>query len=59
MSLPIQDGVAEDAHLLQSYPLPVTDDGPMENDGFSYRVGGSGGTKRSYGYMKRPKATVK
>ena len=61
MSLPVQDGVAEDAILLQSDPLPVTDASgdPMEGDGLKYHVEGSGGTKRAYRYMKRPKAAVK
>ncbi len=59
MSLPVQDGVAEDAALLQSDPLPVTDADPMEGDGVSYHVEGSGGTKRAYKYLKRPKAAVK
>jgi len=54
MSLPVQDGVAENAALLQSDPLPVTDANPMEGDGVSYHEEGSGGTKRAYRYMKRP-----
>ena len=45
--------------MLQFDPLPVTDDDPMEDDGFSYHVERSGGTKRAYRYMKRPKAAVK
>jgi hypothetical protein len=32
-SLLVQDGVAEDAALMQSDPLPVTDAHPMEGDG--------------------------
>jgi hypothetical protein len=59
MSFPFQDGVAEDAALLQSDPLPVTDADPMEGDGFSYHVEGSGGTNRAYRYLKRPKAAIK
>ncbi len=61
MSLPVQDGVAEDAILLQSDPLPVTDASgdPMEGDGLKYHVEGSGGTKRTYMYLKGPKAAVK
>jgi len=58
-SLTVQDGVAEDAALLQSDPLPVPDAKPMEGDGFSYHVEGLGGTKRAYMYLKRPKAIVK
>jgi hypothetical protein len=54
MSLQDQDGVAENAALLQSDPLPVPDAEPMEGDGFSYHVEGSGGTKRAYRYLKRP-----
>jgi hypothetical protein len=57
MSLPVD--VAEDAALLQCDPLLVTDADPMEGDGFSYHVEGSGGTKRAYKYLKRPKATEK
>ena len=49
----------EDATLLQSDPVPVTDADPMEGDGFSYHLEGSGGTKRAYKYVKRPKVTVK
>ncbi len=59
MSLPVQDGVAEDATLLQFDPLPATDADPMEGDGFSYHVEGSGGTKRAYMYLKHPKAAIK
>ncbi len=59
MSLPVQDDVAEDAALLQSDPLPVADANPMEGDGFSYHEEGSGGTKRAYRYLKRPKAALK
>ena len=59
MSLPVQDGVAKDAALMQSDPLPVTDANPMEGDDFSYHVEGSGGMKRAYRYLKRPKAAVK
>ena len=59
MSLLVQDGVAEDAALMQSDPLPVTDAHPMEGDGLKYHVEGSGGTKRAYMYLKRPKAVVK
>jgi hypothetical protein len=59
MSLPVQDGVAEDAVLLQFDPLPVTDADPMEGYGVSNHVEGSGGTKRACMYLKRPKAAVK
>ncbi len=59
MSLPVQDGVAEGATLLQFDPLPVTDADPMEVDGLKYHVEGSEGTKRAYMYLKRPKAAVK
>ncbi len=59
MSLPVQDGIAEDGALLQFVPLPVTDADPMEADGLKYHVEGSGGTKRAYMYLKRPKAAVK
>ena len=58
MSLLVQDGVAEDAALMQSDSLPVTDANPMEGDGLKYHVEGSGGTKRAYRYLKRPKAAV-
>jgi hypothetical protein len=59
MFLPAQDGVAEDAALLQSDPLPVTDVDPMEGDDLSYHVEGLEGTKRVYMCLKRPKAAVK
>ena len=59
MSLPVQDGVAEEAALLQFYPLPVEDADPMEGDGFSYHVEGSGGTKWAYRFLKRPSESVK
>ena len=61
MSLPVQDGVAEDAVLLQFDPLPVTDASgdPMEGDGLKYHEEGSGGTKRANMYLKRPKAAIK
>ena len=61
LSLPVQDGVTEDAVLLQFDPLPVTDASgdPMEGDGLKYHVEGSGGTKRAFKYLKRPKAAVK
>ena len=59
MSLPVQDGVTEDAVLLQFDPLPVTNADPMEGDGLKYHVEGSGGTKRAYMYLKGPKAAVK
>ncbi len=59
MYLPVQDGVGEDAALLQSDPLPVTDADPMEGDGLKYHVEGSGGTKRTCMYLKRPKAAAK
>ncbi len=59
MSLLVQDGVAKDAALLEYDPLPVTDTDPMEGDGLKDRVEGSGGMKRAYKYLKRPKAAVK
>jgi hypothetical protein len=59
MSLPVKDGVAEDAALLRSDPLPVTDADSMEGDVFSYHVEGSGGTMRAYRYLKRPSVAVK
>ena len=59
MYLPVQYGVAKDAASLQPDPLPVTDADPIEGDGFSYHVEGSGGTKRAYMYLKRPKVAPK